>query len=191
MPGPAADSLFASSLALHETVSPCPAPAFAARPGHATAEGLAAPRAIAETQLSPAGQLPVAMAVDMLTALDAHLDALRRLLLEAARHVTGAKVLRHRLYGVGPITALALTCRLGGAGGSPARARQPGSPGWTSPCNPRQASAPPSTCPGKAPSYRLFVGTRRVRVYECRVSPAVTARGRSGLRCRRCACFRM
>jgi len=39
-----------------------------------------------------------------------------RQLLHAARHLTGARVLAARLYGVGPITALALTCWLAGAG---------------------------------------------------------------------------
>ena len=34
----------------------------------------------------------------------------------AARRLAGAKALRERLYGVGPVTALALTCWLGGAG---------------------------------------------------------------------------
>jgi transposase len=52
----------------------------------------------------------------MLAALDEHLDAVHRQLLHAARHLTGAKILATRLYGVGPITALALTCWLGGAG---------------------------------------------------------------------------
>ena len=37
-------------------------------------------------------------------------------LLDAARHLTGAKVLAARLYGVGPVTALAITCWLAGAG---------------------------------------------------------------------------
>jgi transposase len=32
------------------------------------------------------------------------------------RHLTGARVLAARLYGVGPVTALAMTCWLGGAG---------------------------------------------------------------------------
>ena len=41
---------------------------------------------------------------------------LRHQLLDAARHLTGAKVLAERLYGVGPVTALAMTCWLGGAG---------------------------------------------------------------------------
>ena len=81
-----------------------------------TAGDLAQLRAIAAAQLSPAGQLQVATALDMLTALEDHLDAVRRRLLEAARQLTGAKVLQQRLYGVGPITALALCCWLGGAG---------------------------------------------------------------------------
>jgi transposase len=78
-------------------------------------EGLAAVRAIAAGQLSPAGQLQVATALEVLAALEAHLDTVRRRLLDAARHLTGARVLAARLYGVGPITALALTCWLGGA----------------------------------------------------------------------------
>jgi transposase len=81
-----------------------------------TAGDLAQLRAIAAAQLSPAGQLQVATALGMLTALEDHLDAVRRRLLEAARQLTGAKVLQQRLYGVGPITALALCCWLGGAG---------------------------------------------------------------------------
>jgi transposase len=40
----------------------------------------------------------------------------RRQLLDAARHLAGAKALASRIYGVGPVTALALTCWLGGAG---------------------------------------------------------------------------
>ena len=39
---------------------------------------------------------------------------LRHQLLAAARHLAGAKVLAERLYGVGPVTALAMTCWLGG-----------------------------------------------------------------------------
>jgi hypothetical protein len=57
--------------------------------------------------LSPAGQLQIAVALDKLAALDRHLDVLRRRLLEAARQLAGAKELRARLYGVGPVTALA------------------------------------------------------------------------------------
>jgi transposase len=77
--------------------------------------GLSELREVAASQLSPAGQLQVATALEMLAALDEQLDALRRRLFHAARHLTGAKVLTERLYGVGPITALALTCWLGGA----------------------------------------------------------------------------
>ena len=41
---------------------------------------------------------------------------LRHQLLPAARSLTGARVLASRLYGVGPVTGLAMTCWLGGAG---------------------------------------------------------------------------
>ena len=66
--------------------------------------------------LSPAGQLQVAVALEVLDALEAQLEVLRRELLQAARRLTGARVLAARLYGVGPVTALAMTCWLGGAG---------------------------------------------------------------------------
>jgi transposase len=52
----------------------------------------------------------------MLTALETRLQVLRHELLDTARHLTGARVLAARLYGVGPVTALAMTCWLAGAG---------------------------------------------------------------------------
>jgi transposase len=79
-------------------------------------QGLAALRAAAAADLSPAGQLQVATALEMLQALEARLHLVRHELLQAARQLAGAKVLASRLYGVGPITALAMTCWLGGAG---------------------------------------------------------------------------
>jgi transposase len=81
-----------------------------------TSRELQALRAAAACHLSPAGQLQVATALAVLAALEAPLEVLRHRLLAAARHLTGAKVLAERLYGVGPATALALTCGLGGAG---------------------------------------------------------------------------
>lgn len=81
-----------------------------------TEAGLAAVRAAAAAHLSPAGQLQVATALDMIAALETRLHVLRHELLDAARHLAGAKVLAARLYGVGPVTALAMTCWLGGAG---------------------------------------------------------------------------
>lgn len=78
--------------------------------------GLAAARAAAAAHLSPAGQQQMATAVVMLTCLEDQLHQLRHQLLHAARHLKGAKVLAERIYGVGPLTALALTCWLGGAG---------------------------------------------------------------------------
>jgi transposase len=81
-----------------------------------TVPGRDALRVAAVAQLSPAGQVQIVTALAMLATLDAQLDALHHRLLNAARHLAGAKVLTDRLYGVGPITALALTCWLGGAG---------------------------------------------------------------------------
>jgi transposase len=72
--------------------------------------------ALACQQLSPAGQLQVDACLRMLAALEAELAATRHRLLAAARQLRGAKVLAESIYGVGPITALALTCWLGGAG---------------------------------------------------------------------------
>jgi transposase len=81
-----------------------------------TEQGLAKLRAAAAAHLSPAGQLQVATALDMLAAVEARMHAQRKQLTQTAAHLTGAKVLAARLYGVGPFTALALTCWLGGAG---------------------------------------------------------------------------
>ncbi|WP_026163813.1 IS110 family transposase [Kribbella catacumbae] len=81
-----------------------------------TVQGRDALRVVAAGQLSPAGQLQVGTALELLATLEGHLDTVHARLLHAARHLTGARVLADRLYGVGPITALALTCWLGGAG---------------------------------------------------------------------------
>ncbi len=67
-------------------------------------------------ELAAAGQLQAAVALEVLDALEARLEVLRRELLQAARRLTGARVLAARLYGVGPVTALAMTCWPGGAG---------------------------------------------------------------------------
>jgi transposase len=69
-----------------------------------TEQGLAALREAAAAHLSPAGQLQVATALDMLAAVEARMQVLRTQLRYAARHLAG------------PITALALTCWLAGEG---------------------------------------------------------------------------
>jgi transposase len=79
-----------------------------------TEPGIAGLRSAAAAHLSPAGQQQVATALDMLAATEAQLGPLRHQLADAARHLMGAKVLAERLYGVGPLTGLALTCWLGG-----------------------------------------------------------------------------
>ena len=114
-----------------------------------TGKDLAAVRAAAAAHLSPAGQLQVAVALEVLEALDARMHQVRHQLLSAARRLTGAKVLAARLYGVGPVTALAMTCSLASEAGSPPPARRSGSPGWTSPSGLRTARARPGGCPGR------------------------------------------
>ena len=81
-----------------------------------TEHDIEAVQAAAACHLSQAGQLQVATALGMLADLEARLEVLRHQLLAAARYLTGARVLAARLYGVGPVTALAMTCWLGGAG---------------------------------------------------------------------------
>jgi transposase len=80
-----------------------------------TEAGRARLRQLAAGQLSAAGQLQVETYLQMLQTLEGHIAGVRRRLLAAARHLRGPKVLTERLYGVGPVTALALTCWLGGA----------------------------------------------------------------------------
>jgi len=70
---------------------------------------------IVEEQLSPVGRLQVNTALAVLEALDEHVDRLRKRLLATARHVHGARVLMHEIYGVGAMTSLALCAWLGGA----------------------------------------------------------------------------
>ena len=56
-------------------------------------------------------------------------------------------------------------CAAGWAGraGSPRPARRSGSPGWTSPCTPPTASAPPGTCPGRDPKCCAGASMRPAR----------------------------
>ncbi len=77
-------------------------------------QGVAALRAAAAGCLSPAGQLQVATALEVIEGLEARLHVVRHQLLDAARHLAGARALAARLYGVGPVTALAITCWLAG-----------------------------------------------------------------------------
>jgi transposase len=81
-----------------------------------TGQGVAGLRAAAEAHLPAAGQLQVATALEVIDALEARLHAARHQLTGAARRLAGAKALAARLYGVGPVTALAITCWLAGAG---------------------------------------------------------------------------
>jgi transposase len=70
---------------------------------------------VASTHLSAAGQRQVTVATAMMSTLEEHLDRLRRDLVRGSRHLRGARVLQDTIYGVGPLTGLALCCWLGGA----------------------------------------------------------------------------
>ena len=83
--------------------------------GLSTAAGRRQLAEVAAGQLSAAGQAQVATSEHMLDALEAELGQLRRQLEGIVRHLRGARALTEAIYGVGPITALALTCWLGGA----------------------------------------------------------------------------
>src|SRR5258708_337945 len=68
--------------------------------------GLAALRAAAVTHLSPAGQLQVATALDMLAAVEARMDTLRRQLRDTARPPTRPRVLAPPLHRLRPLPPL-------------------------------------------------------------------------------------
>lgn len=92
------------------------APRLSGVGGLRTEAGRAELAAITAAHLSAVGQTQVGTALAMLAVLDEQLDVVHGQLLHAARHLTGAKILAERLYGVGPVTALALCCWLAGAG---------------------------------------------------------------------------
>jgi transposase len=83
--------------------------------GLSTAQARAAAVAAAGPYLSAAARIQIDVGADMLTVVEGHLDGLRRELLRWSRRMRGARVLTQTLYGVGPITGLALCCWLGGA----------------------------------------------------------------------------
>jgi transposase len=70
---------------------------------------------IVAEQLSPAGRLQVDTALSVMDTLDEHLGRLRHRIVATSRHVAGARALMQAIYGVGPMTGLALVCWLGGA----------------------------------------------------------------------------
>jgi transposase len=64
----------------------------------------------------PAGQAKAVVALQVAAVLEERLKELWGRLVSASRHLTGARELQARLYGGGPVTALALACWLGGQG---------------------------------------------------------------------------
>ena len=72
-------------------------------------------RRLAAEHVSPAGVTQIDTALFMMEATEAELGILHRQLLTHAKHLRGARCLSEKLFGVGPLAALALTCWLGGA----------------------------------------------------------------------------
>jgi transposase len=72
-------------------------------------------KSIVDEQLSVAGRLQVNTALSVMDTLAEHLDRLRQRIAATARQVAGARALMDAIYGVGPMTSLALVCWLGGA----------------------------------------------------------------------------
>jgi Transposase IS116/IS110/IS902 family len=114
-----------------------------------TEKGVAGLRAAAAVCLSPAGQLQVAIALEVIDALEARLHVVRHQLLDAARHLAGAKALAARLYGVGPVTALAMTCWLGGAGRFSSSRQAVRFTGLDITVSSSAARGRPGSCPGR------------------------------------------
>ena len=98
---------------IHATLFHQGAPAFC---GLRHADGPGQLTTLAREHLSPSGQAQIAVCLRMLAALEAELTEVRHRLLAAAAHLRGAKALAGAIYGVGPVTGLAFTCWLGGAG---------------------------------------------------------------------------
>lgn len=66
--------------------------------------------------LSASARYQLAVALRQLEQLEAELAPAARQITQIARRMRGPRLLREQLYGVGPLTALALTCWLGGSG---------------------------------------------------------------------------
>ncbi len=98
---------------IHATLFHQGAPCFR---GLAEAGGPDQLTGLAGEHLSASGQAQIAVSLRILGALETELAAMRRRLVQASPRLRGAKVLTESIYGVGPITGLALTCWLGGAG---------------------------------------------------------------------------
>ena len=108
-----------------------------------TGQGLAELRAAAAARLSPAGQLQVATALDVIEGLEARMHEVRHQLLRCGpapdrRQGPGRAPVR-----VGPGHRPAIHLLAGRAGRFSSPARRSGSPGWTSPSGPRTRTGPP------------------------------------------------
>lgn len=79
-----------------------------------TQTGRQAVVAAAVSYLTPAARVQVDVNISMLDSIENNLYEVRQELLRRARQLHGARLLQQTIYGVGPVTALALVCWLGG-----------------------------------------------------------------------------
>ena len=153
-----------------------------AQPGMRAGKDQAALAALAAAHLTWSGQLQVAVALDMLACLEGRMNDLRNRIRAQARAMPAARALADRLYGVGPLSALALACWLGGAGRFSSSRQAVRFAGWTSPSGPPTARARPAGCPGRDPRCCAGPCTRPARPTPAPALPTTptTPRSRTG-----------
>jgi transposase len=84
--------------------------------GVSTQAGRQAAAEAAAVYLTATARMQFDVNRNLLDAIEVQLDEVRRELLRRAGRLQGARLLQQTIYGVGPVTALALVCWLGGAG---------------------------------------------------------------------------
>ena len=120
---------------------------FLQRNGLLTAENRAWLEGIS---LPESARAQIAVALQMIDALDAQSAPITRDLRLYARRQPGCRALM-RHYGIGELTAVTILAELGDAAASPRRATRSATPGWTSPSISPTSAAPPGTLtPGTA-----------------------------------------
>ncbi len=135
---------------------------------------------IVADQLSPVGRLQVNTALAVMDALDEHLARLRRRIVATAEHVAGAQALRQAIYGVGPMTALALVSWLGGANRFTSSRKAVRFVGLDITGTPPTANADPDGCPGRARKCCAGCCSRRPRPPPAASRRRTTTTPRSG-----------
>ena len=99
--------------------------------------------------------------------------------LDAARHLAGAKALADRLYGVGPVTALAITCWLGGAGRFSSSRKAVGSPGRVITVSASDRKGPPGKLSRQGPPVLRWAVYEAAKTHARTSAPTTATTPRS------------